>query len=77
MGIKTGIKKRIMTKDEFIATAYEQLTKQGYKEIDGIIYFPEPAVMDMFQYMHDHAATIPEIEKSLSRIKNILHGFLK
>jgi hypothetical protein len=57
-----------MTRQEFTVKAYEILTKDGYKEIDGKIYFAENSVMKMLEWMHDNANTTPDVEKVMAGI---------
>lgn len=63
-----------MTIQAFRAKAYEILTKDGYLEIDGKLYYPDESVIKMLEWIYENAETIPEVEdvmgKVLTRIKN-------
>jgi len=65
-----------MTKPEFVAKAYEILSKKGFKEINGEMYFPESAILDMLEWMHENANTTPDFEKGLERLTNVLNTIL-
>ncbi|HJV19293.1 MAG TPA: hypothetical protein VJ552_05385 [Sediminibacterium sp.] len=62
-----------MDLQEFRAKAYEILTKTGFKEIDGVIHYPETAVIEMLEWMQENANALPASDDEITdRIVSIL-----
>ena len=43
---------------EFRAKCYEILEKYGHNEIDGTLYYPEPAIIELLEWFHEQAYDI-------------------
>jgi len=61
-----------MELQEFRAKAYEILTVNGYKEIDGKMYYPESSVMDMLEWMAQQIDTLPSANSDVEMFKKAL-----
>lgn len=55
-----------MDLQEFRAKAYEILTKTGFKEIDGVMYYPETAVIEMLEWMVENSNSLPESDADIT-----------
>jgi len=44
-----------MELNEFRAKVYEILESHGSKEIDGTLYYPEPAIIELLEWFHEQA----------------------
>jgi hypothetical protein len=47
-----------MELNEFRAKVYEMLEKHGSKTIDGTLYYPEPAIIELLEWFHEQAYEI-------------------
>jgi hypothetical protein len=45
--------------NQFRAKVYQELTKHGMTEIAGVMYFPEPAIMDALEFIYHEVRNIP------------------
>jgi hypothetical protein len=55
-----------MTLLEFRTKAYEVLTKKGFEEINGQMYYPESSVIAMLEWMFENSILLSQTDGDLA-----------
>ena len=68
-----------MTLEQFRAKCYEILEKKGHEEINGVLYYPESAIMDLVEFIRNEKITIEEtaLDNKLSDLTALIKNLTK